>query len=162
MSKLTIKIAIPVILVGIFAILAFVSISYQNIDKSFYVTILLIVVFVFFSGIAIGQSISKHVKKILSKAVELSQGNLSSRVDLDTKDELAELAKTFNKIAEDLKESRVQKEDIERSIGIKVKAKTNDLEERINALEQKVKNRTIELERLIEESNKLKEISNNK
>ena len=78
MSKLTIKIAIPVILVGIFAILAFVSISYQNIDKSFYVTILLIVVFVFFSGIAIGQSISKHVKKILSKATQGELGGSQS------------------------------------------------------------------------------------
>ena len=35
-------------------------------------------------------------------------------------------------------------------------ARTKDLEETITALEQKVKNRTIELERLIEESQKLK------
>ena len=157
MSKLTLRIAIPIILVGIFSLIAFISVSYQNISQNLYIIVLFIVIFVLFSGIAIGQSISSHVKKLLSKAIDLSEGNLSGNVDLDTKDEFSELAKAFNKITEDLKENKLLKEELERSVSVKVKAKTNELQETINALEQKVKNRTIELERLVEESNKLKE-----
>jgi dynactin complex subunit len=42
----------------------------------------------------------------------------------------------------------------EKSVSIKVQAKTKELEETINALEQKVKNRTIEMQRLSEELNR--------
>ena len=156
-SKLTLKIAIPIILVGIFAIIAFISISYQQLPTGFYFVFLFLVIFVFFSGIAIGQNVSSNIKKILEKAEELSKGNLSSRVYLETKDELSELAKAFNKIAEELQASHGQEENIEKSVAIKVQAKTKELEETIDALEQKVKNRTIELERSIEQSNKLQE-----
>ena len=43
-----------------------------------------------------------------------------------------------------------------------IKAKTEELGETISALEQKVKNRTIELERLIEESNRLQKSAKSK
>ena len=76
---------------------------------------------------------------------------------LITKDELAELAKVFNEIAEKLEESRDQTEKTERSVDIRVRARTKALEETINALEQKVKNRTIELDRLVKESGKLQQ-----
>jgi len=59
---------------------------------------------------------------------------------LETKDELSDLAKIFNKIAESLEESRGKEETAGRSADIKVKAKTQELEETINALEQKVQN----------------------
>ena len=162
MSKLALKIAIPIVLVGIFAITVFMSITYGQLVPGFYIVILFFVIFVFFFGLAIGQNLSSSVKKILDKAEELSQGNLSGRVDLETKDELSDLAKTLNKIAEELEASHLQEADTEKSVGIKVKARTKELEETINALEQKVKNRTIELERLIKESNKLQEISKTK
>ena len=89
-----------------------------------------------------------HVKKILDKATELSKGNLSSRVYLETKDELSELAEVFNKIAEELQASHEQEANTEKSVGIKVKARTKDLEETINALEQKVKNRTYRVRKI--------------
>lgn len=162
MAKRTTKIAVPIILVGIFAIIVFIAIGYEQLEPGFYIVVLFLVVFVFFFGFAIGQSLTSPVKKILDKAIELSRGNLSSRVYLETKDELSELAKVFNKIAEELEASREQEKNTEKSVGIKVKARTKDLEETINALEQKVKNRTIELERLIEELNKLQEAVKNK
>jgi HAMP domain-containing protein len=155
MAKLTSKIAVPIILVGIFAIVVFIAINYEQLGADFYITVLCLAVFVFSFGFAIGQSIASPVRKLLEEATELSKGNLSSRTYLESKDELSELAEVFNKIAEELKVSREQETNIEKSVGIKVKARTKDLEETIGALEQKVKNRTIELERLIEESNKL-------
>lgn len=152
MSKLTSKIAVPIILVGLFAIAVFMAVDYDQLNISFYIVILFFTIYVFFFGLAIGQSLTSPVKKILEKAEELSKGNLSSRVYLETKDELAELARAFNKIAEELQASYAKEEGTEKSVGIKVKARTQELEETINALEQKVKNRTIELERLMTET----------
>jgi nitrogen fixation/metabolism regulation signal transduction histidine kinase len=154
MAKLITKIAVPIIIAGIFAMLALISVvaGYEQLGIGFYIIVFFLVVFMFFFGLAIGQNLSSPVRKILDKAEELSKGNLSSRVYLETKDEFSELAKAFNKIAEELEASREQQEDMEKSVGIKVQAKTRELEETINALEQKVKNRTIELERLIKES----------
>lgn len=163
MSKFATRIAIPIILVGVFAICVFIILGYQGIAEQeglnwvFYLIIFFLLIFVFFFGLAIGQNLSSPIRSILDKANELSQGNLSSRVYLETKDELSELAKAFNKIAEDLQISHDQEANAEKSVGLKVKARTQELEETIDALEQKVKNRTIELERLIEETNRLQE-----
>ena len=161
MAKLKTKIAVPIILVGGFAIAVLVSIGYAQPGPSFYVVVLFFVIFMFFFGIAVGQNLTSPLKKLLDRAIELSKGNLSSRVYLETKDEFSELANTFNKIAEELQESHEQGANIEKSVGIQVRARTQELEETINALEQKVKNRTIELGKLTEELNKLRaEISN--
>jgi nitrogen fixation/metabolism regulation signal transduction histidine kinase len=154
MTKLTLKIAFPIIAVGVFAIMALTAIltDYHKLSTSFYIVSLFLAVFVFSSGLAIGQRLSSPVKAILDKAVELSKGNLSSRVYLESKDELAELAKILNQLAEELQVSRDLVAKAEQSVSIKVKARTQDLEETINALEQKVRNRTIELEKIIKES----------
>jgi methyl-accepting chemotaxis protein len=162
MTKLTAKIAVPIILAGIFAIAVFMALNFENLEPSFYIIILFLTIFVFFFGLSVGQELSSPIKKLLDKAMELSKGNLSSRVYLETKDELSQLAEVFNKIAEELKTSREQETNVEKSVGIKVQARTQELEETINALDQKVKNRTIELERLIAESDKLQQIAKSK
>jgi len=149
MSKLTKKIAIPIILAGLFAIIVFVSIGYDKLDPSFYIIVLFLVVYVFFFGLATGQNLSSPVKKLLERAKELSKGNLSSRVYLESKDEFSELAKAFNEIADELETSHAQEANTEKSVDIKVRARTQALEETINALEQKVRNRTIELQNMI-------------
>lgn len=151
MSKLTQKIAVPIILVGLFAIAVFVAIDHEQLSWDFYVVFLFFVIYVFFFGIATGQSLSSPVKKILDRAKELSRGNLSSRIYLETKDEFAELAKTFNKIAEELEASHQNEASTEKSVDIKVKARTQALEETINALDQKVRNRTAELQKAVKE-----------
>jgi hypothetical protein len=50
---------------------------------------------------------------------------------------------------------------VKAEVAVKVKAKTQELEETISALEQKVRNRTIELERLIGEPNKSQGVVDN-
>lgn len=156
MSKLTSKIAIPVILAAIFATTVFISINYENLNVSFYIILFFLVTFSFAYGFATGQSITAPIKKLLERAKDLSSGDLGSRAYLNTKDEIGELARIFNEIAENLETSKVQTETAEKSIGVKVKARTQELEETINALDQKVKNRTAELEKLISESDKFR------
>jgi len=159
MAKLISKISIPIIVAGFFAILAIVSVSYEKLNLSLYIIILFLIVFIFFFGLAVGQNLTSPMKKLLEKAEDLSKGNLSSRVFVETKDEFADLARAFNKIAEELELSHAQEENTEKSLGIKVKARTQDLEETINALEQKVKNRTLELEKITKELEKLQEVA---
>jgi methyl-accepting chemotaxis protein len=149
MSKLTSKIAIPIILAGIFTISVFIGLEYDKLDIYFYIILLLLTLFMFSFGVATGQNLASPVKKILERAEELSNGNLSSRVYLETKDELAELAIAFNKIAEELEASHDHEENAEKSVDLKVKARTQALEETIDALEQKVRNRTAELQNMI-------------
>ena len=152
MNKLTSKIALPIILAGIFAITIFIALDYNKLDTGFYVVLSFLTVFIFFFGYATGQEFSSPVRKLLERAKELSKGNLDSRIYLETKDELAELARVFNQIAEELETSRAQEESAEKSVGIKVQARTQELQETINALEQKIKNRTVELERKMGEA----------
>ena len=155
MSKLAFKIAVSIILAGVFTIIIFMAFDYQQLSPDFYIIVLLLTFYVFFFGFAIGQNYSSPIKKLLDRATELSKGNLSSRVYLETKDELSELARVFNKIAEELEASRGAEANSEKTVDIKVKARTRELEETINALDQKIKNRTIELERLVAKSGDL-------
>lgn len=120
---------------------------------------LLLTIFVFFYGFSTGQNLSSPVKKLLDRATELNKGDLKTRVYLETKDEMSDLAKIFNEIAEKLEKSYANEETTEKSVDIKVRAKTQALEETINALEQKIKNRTIELQKIADESKKIQEIA---
>ncbi|MDP3883199.1 MAG: HAMP domain-containing protein [Candidatus Staskawiczbacteria bacterium] len=155
MSKLTRKITIPIILVGLFSIAIFVALNYDSLGVGFYIVLLLLAVYIFSFGFATGQNFASPVNKLLEKATELSKGNLSSRVYLKTKDELAELAGVFNKIAEELEESHIDGKMIEKSVDIKTRARTQVLEETILALEQKIRNRTEELSKILEDSKTL-------
>jgi methyl-accepting chemotaxis protein len=157
MANLSFKVAVPIIIAGAFIISVFIAMNYQNINVNFYIVFSLVTLYIFLFGFATGQNFSMPVKKILKKATQLSEGDLSSRVYLESKDELGELSRIFNKIAEELEQSRQENEKVEKTVDIKVKARTQALEETIGALEQKVRNRTIELERTMAESERLRQ-----
>lgn len=157
MNSISFKIALPIILTGVFIIVIFMALESDRLSADFYIVFLLITIYVFLFGFATGQRFASPVKKILRKATDLSEGDLATRVYIEDRDELGELAKIFNRIAEELEESRDKTEKSEKSVDIKVRARTQALEETIYALEQKVKNRTMELERLIDELKKLQE-----
>jgi PAS domain S-box-containing protein len=55
------------------------------------------------------RSISRPIKKLTQTAREVGDGDLSRRIELKTKDELANLADTFNKMAENLSKSMVSR-----------------------------------------------------
>ena len=156
MTKLSAKIAFPIILSAIFTITIFIALDYDKLNAGFYVLLFFLAIYVFFFGYATGERFTSPIKELLERANKLSSGNLSDRIYLDTKDEVAELAKIYNKLAEDLEESSNREKNAEKSVDIKVRAKTQALEETINALEQKVNNRTIELQRLSKELEDLK------
>lgn len=60
--------------------------------------------------------ITQPVKQLLKGVKSISSGNLESRVNVETKDEIGELADSFNKMAEDLSNSLVSKEHMDNII----------------------------------------------
>ena len=68
--------------------------DYETIRAGIFMLFFYFLLFMFFSlDLQLVKIFLLLVKKILDRAKELSKGNLSSRVYLETKDELAELAK---------------------------------------------------------------------
>jgi nitrate/nitrite-specific signal transduction histidine kinase len=155
MIKLTSKIALPIILAGIIAVSVFIFLDYEKLEPGSYIIIGLFFIFIFLFGFTSGQNLTNPIRKLLKRAIDLNNGDLKSRIYLESKDELAELAKVFNQIAERLEQSQAGEGNIDKAVSIKVEAQTKYLKEAIVALEQKVKNRTIELQRANDEIKKL-------
>lgn len=161
-GSILLSIAFPIIIVGIFVIVVFAAVNYENLTIEVYAILTLVTVFVFLFGFAIGQRFASPVKQLLEKVEQLSRGELTSRIYLETKNEFEELAQAFNKMAEELQKSHTIAEQAEDVANIKIKAKTQELEEIINNLEQKVKGRAQELQKMIQESEYLQNLVKNR
>jgi len=160
--KILFRISFPIIIVGIFVIFVFIGLDYENLNVEIYAVFAIVAIFVFLFGFAIGQRLASPMRQLLEKAEKLSQGELSSRIYLETRDEFEELARAFNRIAEELEKSHAAVKTAENVADVKIRAKTQELEEEINNLEEKVKIRSQEIEKMIEESEKLREVAKNR
>jgi len=156
MSKLVLKILIPVVLASLFSIAVSIALNYQQLGYDFYIVLILLVFFVFSFGFAVGKEFSNPFEELIKKARALSRGDFSARVYLETKDELKELADIFNKIAQELEESHFDPTLIEKMVQEKIKEKTQSLEETIRFLEEKIKNRSFDLEKTTKELENLR------
>jgi len=92
------------------------------------------------SGIYLSFYISRPLIKLKYGALQIGKGDLDTRVDIKTRDELGELGSYFNKMAEDLKRSTEE-----------LKATEMELRKYKSHLEKKVEERTVELERANEQ-----------
>ena len=104
MYSISLKIAYPIIITGLFILVVFVAATYQILDYNFYIILIPLTAFLFLFGFATGQKFASPVKELLKDADYLSKGNLKVRFNLKDRDELGQLAKVFNKIAEDFEE----------------------------------------------------------
>jgi nitrate/nitrite-specific signal transduction histidine kinase len=151
MASVSAKIAYPIIITGLFIIVVFASIYYEKLDANFYIILIPLTAFLFLFGFSIGQKFAFPVKKLLKEADYLNKRNPRGGFYLEDKDELGELAKVFNRIAEELEDNRSKVETLDTNVRLRTKA----LEEIINVLEQKIKNRTIEFQKAVEDMEKL-------
>lgn len=156
-NKYSLKIALSIIVAGVFVITAFVGYNYQSLNRGTYVILYLLVLFIFFFGVAVSQNITLPLRRLLENADEFSKGDLKRRLDAKSTDEIGQLAKIFNKIAEDFENKSKESEHLKTSAEIKAKTRILILEEVINALDKKIKNRTLEFQKNIEEAMRLKE-----
>ena len=104
----------------------------------------------------------------------MRDGDLGFKVKINSKDEIGDLANTFNTMSKDLKKSRIELEDYSKNLEIQVGDRTkelhdksknleltnkelkkaqNKLSEMNKYLEEKVKERTLEVETLLKQKN---------
>ena len=153
----SLKIALCIITAGVFIIIFFVGYNYQNLDSGTYAILYFLIIFIFLFGFAAGQIITRPLKKLLESVDSFSKGDLKKRVYLNSTDEIGELTKVFNKIAEEFEKKSKENENYKKSSSIKTKTRILILEEVVNALDKKIKNRTLEFQKIVEDSEKIKE-----
>ncbi len=110
-----------------------------------FITVLVVLLGIFMSFFLAGR-LTRPIKELIKGAEILGKGNLDYQIKINTGDEVGELAKSFNQMAEDLKRSYTALEESKTILEIKVKARTRELEELAQNLDEKVKERTGELE----------------
>lgn len=114
------------------------------------ITILLIAVGIFISFLMAIRLI-KPINLLKEGADVIGRGELDYNIKIKTGDELEDLGKAFNQMAQNLKKSRLALEESREVLEVKVKARTSELKELAEGLEQKVKGRTKELQERIDE-----------
>ncbi len=147
MSSISSKIAFPIIITGLFIIVVFMASTYQTLDSNFYIVLIPLTAFLFLFGFAIGQKLATPVKNLLKDVDYLSKGNLKVRFSPEGQDELGQLARAFNKVAEEFEKSNSEI----KTLDTKIKLRTKTLEEIISILEQKIKNRTLEFQNAVDD-----------
>ena len=63
------------------------------------------IIMLFTAYILIASFINKPIEKLTAGVANIALGNLDTKINIETKDEIAQLAKTFNKMTSDLKNS---------------------------------------------------------
>ena len=130
------------------------KVIYWMIDLITVILISVIIIFIVI-GLIIGFFISRSITRPLSKLVVASKavakGDFSQRVEAETKDEIGDLATSFNKMTEDLKRSHTALEESKAVLEIKVEARTKELKELMEKQEEIIKERTKEIQEKMEE-----------
>jgi HAMP domain-containing protein len=94
----------------------------------------------------ISRYVTESIRRLSASAKEISKGDLTTRVEIKSHDEIGELADTFNEMAEELSvvksELESRKDILEKQVG----ERTKELEESKISLEKSVQERTEELE----------------
>lgn len=128
-----------------------IYVNIQNFKFQVLITLLIITVLSIFVSALISRNVSRSIRKLLEGTKAISKGNFSYRIKISSKDELGELANSFNQMAQQLEKSHAILEESKKILEIRVKARTRELEELAQVLEDKVEARTKELQERIEE-----------
>jgi nitrogen fixation/metabolism regulation signal transduction histidine kinase len=148
------KITYFIFIAGAFVLISFVALNYQNLNVAVYSILYLSLLFLLFFGIFVAMHTAKPLHKIIKTANELADGNVKSRAHISNTDELGQLAKSLNKIAQNMERNIQEKEKIQYSVAMKVNSIVQPLHDTIEALEQKAHNRTMEFHRANEVAEK--------
>lgn len=83
----------------------------------------------FLAAIFFSRSLTKPINALVDAMKQVSKGELETKIDVGTRDEIAILATSFNSMLGDLEASRTELEMINRDLEQKVKDRTRRLEE---------------------------------
>jgi len=119
----------------------------------------IVLIFIFIISIYFSQLIVSPIKKLHSGVEIIRKGNLDYRVDIRTNDEIEDLGTAFNQMTKELKRYHSASEESKAILQIKVKARTKELEELAEGLDNKVKDRTKRLEKRLSELEKFHKLT---
>lgn len=88
----------------------------------------------FIAAILFSQSLTRPLEVLVGGMKEVSTGNLETQINVKSRDEIKVLADQFNAMILDLKQSREQLEEVNRSLEAKVKERTIQLEKQNQAV----------------------------
>lgn len=96
----------------------------------------MIVTLAFLVAILFSRSLTRPIDTLMQGMGRVSSGDLSGDIRVDSKDEIALLAGSFNKMIQDLKTSREELEEINRELENKVRERTQQLESQNRAVKE--------------------------
>jgi two-component system, sensor histidine kinase YesM len=121
----------------------------------------LIIVFLFpiiLISFMISRKVIKPLKNLSITSKRVARGDFKARAVSYTKDEFGELADNFNKMTEDLGRAKQTMQEERDVLEIKVNARTKELNEMNEKLEQEVGNRTEQIQKKLVELEKMSKL----
>jgi signal transduction histidine kinase len=97
---------------------------------------LIVVTIAFIAAVLLSRSLTRPLATLMGGMEKVSGGDLNTHIDVKSKDEIAILAKSFNDMIEDLKDSRQKLEEINLELENKVKDRTRQLEKQNHAVKE--------------------------
>ena len=106
----------------------------------------------------ISYSITKPISKLIDAAIEIGKGKLDTKIEIKSKDEIGELASSFQQMTSELKESQFKLKKYATNLEKTVKQRTEQLDVKLDESE-KTKAATVNMmDDLSETLTKLKEL----
>ncbi|MCP4366752.1 MAG: HAMP domain-containing protein, partial [Deltaproteobacteria bacterium] len=100
----------------------------RTLEQSIFFIALFIVIFGIILSLLLSAKLSKPILMITEASKSISDGNFSSRIDVGSKDELGDLAVTFNKMTKEIADSTASRDEVN-AVNQQLKAKENALRE---------------------------------
>ncbi|NOY05045.1 MAG: HAMP domain-containing protein [Chlorobi bacterium] len=99
----------------------------QTRDRSIVYEIASIFLIALLFGVSIFYMVERPIKELTKGTVEISKGNLDYRINIKRRDEIGQLAQSFNRMTKQLKEAREEITELNRSLERRVEQKTRQL-----------------------------------
>jgi two-component system NtrC family sensor kinase len=112
------------------------SIIQSSTRKVIIASVFIVAVISFFSGLFITVLVNKPIKKIREGIEEVGNGNLDYRINVDSKNELGQMARRFNEMSTKLNEAYQEIKDWSETLNDKVNEKTKELKNIYNQVNQ--------------------------
>ena len=89
---------------------------------------LIVITAAFIVAILFSRTLTRPIEKLMGGMKKVAKGQLDTQIDVGSRDEIAILANSFNRMIVDLKASREELEEVNRGLETKVKERTHELE----------------------------------
>ncbi|HEC92273.1 MAG TPA: hybrid sensor histidine kinase/response regulator [Candidatus Atribacteria bacterium] len=107
-----------------------------DLRNTLFFTVSFVAVIAVVLGYFISKTVTKPIKKLSDMAKKISSGDLNVVVNVDSKDEIGDLAKSFNTMRISLKKTRQSLLDAQNALERKVEERTKELNEKVVKLEK--------------------------